>query len=228
MSEVWEFLARGGPVMIPIALGSVTALAILFERLWVLRLGVVAPPKLTSGVKAMIARGDIDKATTVCRENPTPLARVLETCLRYRDLPRADIKEALEDVGRREVGRMNRPVEVVGVVGVISPLLGLLGTVTGMIKAFRVVAQSSGGAVDPGALANGIWEALITTAAGLPVAIMAYLAYRYLQGRAGRLAGEMEHAALDVLDAIAGPRATASGAERESAPAAEAAEEPAP
>jgi biopolymer transport protein ExbB len=228
MWEVWEFLARGGPVMIPIALGSVTALAILFERLWVMRRAAVAPPRLLAGFKALVAKGDIDAALKLCQTSPTPMARILEAGLRYRDLPRSDIRGALEDVGRREMGKMSRPIEIIGVVGLISPLLGLLGTVTGMIKAFRVVAESSGGAVDPGALATGIWEALITTAGGLPVAIMAYLAYRYLIGRADRITGELETNALDALDLITGHRAASpTAAGPGPVEAAEAAEEPA-
>lgn len=231
MWEVWEFLARGGPVMIPIALGSVTALAILFERLWVLRRSAVAPPRLFPGFRSLVARGEVDTALGLCKSSPTPLARILEACLRYRDLPRGDLRGALEDVGRREIGRMNRPIEVIGVVGLISPLLGLLGTVTGMIKAFRVVAQSSGGAVDPGALATGIWEALITTAGGLPVAIMAYLAYRYLLGRVDRIGAELELYALDALDLVTGHRdvspAPVEAAAGGPSAAAEEAEEPA-
>lgn len=226
MWEVWEFLARGGPVMIPIALGSVTALAILFERLWILRRSAVAPPRLLAGFKALVAKGEVDKALGLCRSSPTPLARILEACLRYRDLPRGDLRGALEDVGRRELGKMNRPIEVIGVVGLISPLLGLLGTVTGMIKAFRVVAQSSGGAVDPGALAMGIWEALITTAGGLPVAIMAYLAYRYLLGRVDRIGADLEQLALEALDLITGHHDASLAPGK--APAREPGEEPAP
>jgi biopolymer transport protein ExbB len=205
MWEVYEFLARGGPIMIPIALGSVTALAILFERLWSLRWAVIAPPKLVEGVTALVDKGDGDAALEACRRSPAPLARILAACLRYRALPRADIKEAIEDVGRREVALLGRLVEALGIIAAISPLLGLLGTVTGMIQAFRqVVAAASRGAIDPSRLANGIWEALITTAAGLSVAIMAFLAYRYLQGRLNRLAAEMERSALGLLDAVTG------------------------
>jgi biopolymer transport protein ExbB len=100
---------------------------------------------------------------------------------------------------------MGRLIEAIGAIATISPLLGLLGTVTGMIQAFRqVVSSSAQGAIDPSRLANGIWEALITTAAGLSVAILAYLAYRYLNGRATRLAGDMEAAALTLLDEMTG------------------------
>jgi biopolymer transport protein ExbB len=205
MWEVYEFLARGGPIMVPIALGSVTALAILFERLWSLRRTIVNPPRLLSGVRSLVAKGDHDKAIVVCEKSTAPLARILEACLKYRTLPRGDIKEAIEDVGRREIGAMSRLIEALGIIAAVSPLLGLLGTVTGMIQAFRqVVTAASRGAIDPSRLANGIWEALITTAAGLSVAIMAYLAYRYLQGRVNRLTNVMELEALSLLDVLTG------------------------
>ncbi len=205
MWEVYEFLARGGPIMIPIALGSVTALAILFERLWTLRRANIVPPKLLSDVLRLTRRGRVDQARERCTQSASPLGRTLDTCLKYRGLPRADIRTAVEDTGRREVTHMSRLIEALGAIAAISPLLGLLGTVTGMIQAFREVVEASDqGAIDPGGLANGIWEALITTAAGLSVAILAYLAYRYLNGRATRLAYEMEQGALELLDEVSG------------------------
>jgi biopolymer transport protein ExbB len=231
MWEVYEFLARGGPIMIPIALGSVTALAILFERLWSLRRGSVIPPTFIAGVRKLVARGEHEKALALCQKNPTPMARVVEACLRYRTLRRKDIKESIEDIGRQEVAQMSRLIEALGIIAAVSPLLGLLGTVTGMIQAFRqVVAASARGAIDPSRLANGIWEALITTAAGLSVAILAYLAYRYMMGRANRIAAMMERQALEILDDVTGV-ATAETDDRskseESPAAAEAVEEPA-
>jgi len=236
MWEVYEFLARGGPIMIPIALGSITALAIFFERLWSLRRSSVIPETLMTGIWKLIAHGEHDKALAACQKSSTPMARIVEACLRYRTLRRKDIKEAIEDVGRQEVGQMGRLTEALGIVAAVSPLLGLLGTVTGMIQAFRqVVAASARGAIDPSRLANGIWEALITTAAGLSVAIMAYLAYRYLQGRTNRLAAIMERRALELLDEVTGVAPDGPPPETEknhSAPTkgaaeAEAAEEPA-
>lgn len=191
--------------MIPIALGSVTALAIFFERLWTLRRASIIPPRLVPAVTKLIHAGKYDDAIGACDRSPSPLARVLRACLRYRSLGRGDIKEAVQDAGRREVSQMGRLIEALGAIATISPLLGLLGTVTGMIQAFRqVVTASARGAIDPSRLANGIWEALITTAAGLSVAILAYIAYRYLNGRATRLAAEMEMSALTLLDEVTG------------------------
>ncbi len=205
MWEVYEFLARGGPIMIPIALGSVTGLAILFERLYSLRRSVIIPDKLDKTIHGLVDRGDVERAAAACAKSATPMARILGTCIRYRTLTRTEIKETLEDVGRREVAGMNRFVGTLGAIASVSPLLGLLGTVTGMIQAFRqVVSSSARGAIDPTSLANGIWEALITTAAGLSVAILAFVAYRFLVSRADQLAMEMETSALKLLDKVTG------------------------
>jgi biopolymer transport protein ExbB len=211
MWEVYEFLAKGGPVMIPIALGSVTALAIVFERLWALRRSAVSPPKLAARVRDLVRRGLEQDAIRLCQTSDTPLGRVLGACLRYRTLPRNDIKAAIEDVGRREVDGMSRYLATLGAIGSLEPLLGLLGTVTGMIQAFRqVVAYSGRGGVDPSRLAAGIWEALITTAAGLVIAIPCILAHRYLAARAERFAAEMEVAAVELLDEVSGIGAASS------------------
>lgn len=225
MWEVYEFLARGGPVMIPIALGSVTGLAIFFERLWALRRSGILPPSLLERVRKLVSTGKPGEALAACQKVDAPLARVLATCLRYRDLGRTEIKGAIEDVGRREVAGMSRFLGALGAIASVSPLLGLLGTVTGMIQAFRqVVASGAQGAIDPTRLASGIWEALITTAAGLSVAIPCFVGYKYLASRADRMAVEMEGAALQLLDVVTGvvpPDEAGATPEEASTPASE-------
>jgi biopolymer transport protein ExbB len=214
MREAWEFLVKGGPVMIPIILGSITALAILLERLWTLRRASVIPQGLIDRVVDLVRRERYRDALALCDQSSAPVGRVLRTCLRYRTLPRADLKAAVEDSGRRAVQEMSRLIEALSAIAAISPLLGLLGTVTGMIRAFQqVVAASAHGAVDPSQLASGIWEALITTAAGLCVAIPTYVAHRYLKGRAASLAREMERVALMVMDELHGVAAPTSADE---------------
>lgn len=203
MGEIYEFLALGGPVMIPIALGSVVALAVFLERLWSLQRGAVLPPGLLERVEEALEKEQPKDALAACRERPSPFGRIIETAVEHRRESREEIKARLEDRGRFEVARLERYVEAVGTIAALEPLLGLLGTVTGMIKVFQeVVATSEHGAVDPGHLANGIWEALITTAAGLIVAIPTFVAYRYLQSRAQRLTLEMEDGALRIVDRL--------------------------
>ena len=116
---------------------------------------------------------------------------------------RSEIKEAVEEVGAREVGHMDRNVEVVGTVATISPLLGLLGTVVGMIQVFREFVEAfASGNVGPDTFAQGIWQALITTAYGLIVAIPTLLLYRFLQGRTGRIVAEMEEDAMGIVNLL--------------------------
>jgi biopolymer transport protein ExbB len=205
MGEIYEFLALGGPVMIPIGLGSIIALAIFLERLWSLQRNAVLPPGLVDKVEQHLADGKPEDALTACRERPSALGRVLEAAVGHRDEPRELVQQRLEDRGRREGVKLERYVESVGMIAQIEPLLGLLGTVTGMIKVFQeVVATSEHGAVDPGQLAAGIWEALITTAAGLIIGIPTLIAYRYLQSRSNRLLLEMEEGATRILDRLKG------------------------
>jgi len=203
MTEIYSFLARGGIVMIPIALGSVIALAIFLERLWSLQHRKILPDGLFDRIMRLAEKRNYEEALTTCMESPSPLGRILAVGIRRRGMSRSEIKEILEEAGRREVSSMLRFVEALGVTASVEPLLGLLGTVTGMIQVFQqVVASARHGAIDPGQLASGIWEALITTAAGLVVAIPAFVAYRYLISRTDSLASEMEESALAIADEL--------------------------
>ena len=205
MGEIYEFLALGGPVMIPIGIGSIVALAIFLERLWSLQRNAVLPPGLLDKVDLHLADGKPDEALAVCKDRPSPLARVLQVAVEHRDEPRELIQQRLEDRGRHEGVRLERYVDAVGTIAQLEPLLGLLGTVTGMMSVFQeVVASSEHGAVDPGKLAAGIWEALITTAAGLIIGIPVLVAHRYLLSRSNRLVMEMEQGATLVLDRVKG------------------------
>ena len=207
MAEVWNFLERGGVIMIPIALGSVIALAIFLERIWSLQRGRVHPAGLVEAVLERVAAGEANAARDECLRSNTPMGRVLLAALEVRGASRDELKSTVEEVGRREVARMERFIEAMGTTASVEPLLGLLGTVIGMIRVFqKVVVTARQGAVDPGQLANGIWQALITTAAGLSVAIVAFVGYRYLLGRANRHALTMEEGALRLVDALAPPR----------------------
>ncbi len=206
MYEIYRFLfVKGGLVMYPIIAGSVLALALFLERLWSLRRERVIPPDFRTRVRALVRAGKLSEAEVLCQENGSSLAVIIGTGLREAGKTRAEIKEAVNDVGRREVAHLERYVDFLGTIAAVEPLMGLLGTVTGLIRAFqRVEGQAlKGGGVNPGDLAGGIWEALITTAAGLVVAIPAYLAYRYLLARITTLLVEMEEDSLEVADLIA-------------------------
>jgi len=197
-----ELISRGGPLLYVILSASVVALAVFIERRWSLRRAVVAPRALIGRVRALVAAGELAEARHLCAGSHTRLGRILDAGLAQAGQARAEIKERMEEVGRREAAHMGRFVGALGVVASVTPLLGLLGTVTGMIGVFQEVVREGVG--DPATLAGGIWEALITTAAGLAVAIPAYLAWRYLVARVGDLLLEAEEEAATLLDLICG------------------------
>ncbi|MDJ0762641.1 MAG: MotA/TolQ/ExbB proton channel family protein [Myxococcota bacterium] len=203
MTDIINFLARGGVIMIPIGLGSVIALTIFLERIWSLQTSRILPSDLLDRVIGAVREGRVKSAREACLKSNTPLGNVLLAGLDGKNLSRNELKGVIEEVGKREVSRMERFIEAMGTTASVEPLLGLLGTVVGMIRVFqKVVVTSRVGAVDPGQLANGIWQALITTAAGLSVAILAFIGYRYLLSRSNRYALEMEEGALKLVDAL--------------------------
>ncbi len=203
MSEIFEFLSRGGVIMIPILLGSVIALTIFLERIWSLQESRIIPRGIIQSVLAAVKNKDFTGAREECLKSNSPIGRLMLCGLDAAGGTRPDVKVSLEEAGKREVAKMERYIEAMGTTASVEPLLGLLGTVTGMIQVFqKVVVTSREGAVDPGQLANGIWQALITTAAGLSVAILAFIGYRYLLSRTGRHALEMEDAASKLLDLV--------------------------
>ena len=190
-------IEKGGPILIPIYLGSVLALAIFFERLWILRSGRVVPEGLLREITALLSQGNIKETLALCENDASPLSRVLIPGLEKSHERRRGIREALEGSGRREALELHRHLGALGTIAGIEPLLGLLGTVSGMIHTFNVITTQGVG--NPNQLAGGISEALITTAAGLTIAIPTYIAYRYLQGRATYLLGELEEESLRLL-----------------------------
>lgn len=215
-----DFIARGGLVVLVIGAGSLLALTVFLFRLWTLRRGRVVPRRLLIQVKDLVVRDEVPEALTLCRMDESPLARVFLAGLRQRGQPRAEIKEFLLEVGRHESMLLQRGLGVLETVAVVSPLLGLLGTVWGMIDVFRTIEVHGVG--DAGALAGGIGTALYTTLAGLLVAIPVRVAHSYLLSLVDARVLEMEEAALDLLEVLrdrgpddreapSGPRAVVAG-----------------
>jgi biopolymer transport protein ExbB len=201
---MWEIVRAGGPLMWPIILCSVIAAAIILERMWTLQEKRVLPREVTARVWQLVEANQVtDKVITALEQN-SPLGKVLAAGLQSRHRPRELMMERLEDTGRHVVYDLERFLTTLGTIASISPLLGLLGTVTGIIKSFNAI--QAGGVGDPQALSGGIAEALITTAAGLVVAIPALIAYRYLRGRVDRFVVEMEKDAIKLADAVEAAR----------------------
>jgi biopolymer transport protein ExbB len=197
---VIEIIYAGGPVMAPIILCSILALTIIAERFWALRRSNVIPPGVGQQVEDWAARHELDRRHIDQLRSGSAMGRVLAAALVNRNRSRDLIKEAVEDTGRHVVHELERFLNTLGTIAGISPLLGLLGTVIGMIKVFStILAQGVGNANQ---LAGGIAEALITTAAGLTVAIPSFFFYRYFKGRVAAYVVSMEEQAINLIEAI--------------------------
>ena len=197
---MWEIVRAGGWVMWPIILCSIIAVAITLERLWTLQDKRVLPRELPSKVWQLIETNQVNDKVIAALEQNSPLGRLLAAGLANRHRPREILMERLEDTGRHVVHELERFLNTLGTIAGVSPLLGLLGTVTGIIRAFNVI--EAGGMGDPRALSGGIAEALIATVAGLCVAIPSLTAYRYLRGKVERVVVEMEKNAMRMADAV--------------------------
>ena len=190
MSEVWQFLVKGGIMMIPLAVCSVLGLAIVIEKAFSLRGRKVIAPEIVSVLDIIKGAGDIGLAMSICEKHDGSFANIIRVGLENRDLPKEEIKEALEDQGRQEVYALERGVVVLDTIAGISPLLGLLGTVMGILKVFNVISELGVGQAT--ALSGGISEALITTIAGLFIGIPAVVAYNFFTNKAEALILEIE------------------------------------
>ena len=206
-----EILMAGGWAMVPIVISSALALAIILERFWTLRRAAVAPPGLGDEVREWARTRKLDPEHINALRNNSPLGELLAAALAVRNRPRDIIKERVEDTGRHVVHKLERFLNTLGTIALIGPLLGLLGTVFGLIKMFFAVMISGVG--DPMKMAGGIGEALVCTAAGLCVAIPAYVFHRYFRGRVADLIVDMERQVFlltDELTATTEPLASAA------------------
>jgi len=197
---VLEILMAGGWAMLPIVICSAVALAIILERFWSLRRSAVIPPGLGDEVREWARTRKIDPEHLQVLSTNSPLGELLAAALSVRNRPREIIKERVEDTGRHVVHRLERFLNTLGTIALIGPLLGLLGTVFGLIKMFFAVMMSGVG--DPMKMAGGIGEALVCTAAGLCVAIPAYVLHRYFRGRVADLVVEMERQVFLLTDEL--------------------------
>jgi biopolymer transport protein ExbB len=207
---MWEIIQAGGPMMWPIIACSIMAAAIVLERLWTLQQKRVLPRELTEQVWRWVQNNQVNDKLISALEQNSPLGRVLAVGLANRHRTREIMMERLEDAGRHVVHELERFLNTLGTIASISPLLGLLGTVTGIIRAFNAISIEGTG--DPRILSGGIGEALIATAAGLCVAIPSLFAYRILRGRVNRIVIQMEKEAMKLIDAMEGAGVRSTGA----------------
>jgi len=202
---MYEFLEKGGVLLLPLVGCSVAALAIILERSYRFYGAGRGSEAFKRRVLAFLKEGRIAAAQEVAGRSSGPLARITRTMLAYRGKDREVRKEAVARVGGREIRRMERNLRGLLMISHTAPLLGLLGTVVGMIRAFMEI-EALGGGVNASALAGGIWEALITTAAGLAVAVPSLAAHHLFEGRLDRITAAMEELVSEIEEILASGR----------------------
>jgi biopolymer transport protein ExbB len=192
-----DLLLKAGPLLWPIVLCSVVGFAIFLDRAWVLIRQRSSEKGAIDEIVALVAKGKLPEASQLCREKNGPVSSVLGAFLGSRGLAKEDREQIVSVAGDRELHRLERGLRGLAVIGRIAPLLGLLGTVLGLVQAFLAVSTMTG-PPEPSVLANGIWQALLTTVAGLVVAIPAILSHEWLRGRIDEVALTMEEAVAEV------------------------------
>jgi biopolymer transport protein ExbB len=189
---MFELLQKGGFIMVIIVLLSLVGTVIIIERLLFFRKIRVDEEKMISRLKSALEKGHFDEAVSICENNPAPITNLMKVGIEHRNYGEAEIKESIMNAANLEIPQLERFLPALGTVAHIAPLLGLLGTVTGNIEAFGVLGQFAAGG-DPRALANGIAEALITTAAGIVVAVPAITFYNHLVSKVNHIIIRLEN-----------------------------------
>jgi biopolymer transport protein ExbB len=199
-----DLTLSGGIAMIPIFILSIIAVYIFIERLLIIRKASKTPAGLLERVKSLVLNGDIVSARLLCSQTDTPIARMLEKGVSRIGSPLKNIEASIENVGKIEIYNLEKNLSLLATVAGAAPMVGFLGTVTGMIQAFIAIAQEEG-TVSPKLLSGGIYEAMITTAAGLIVGIIAYLAYNYLVAQVQKVIFSMEYSSVEFIDLLQEP-----------------------
>lgn len=204
--SIFGLLAEGGILMIPLFLLSFLAIYVIAERWRSLNNSRMEIDGFLRTIEGMLKDGDRQRALTYCDGIDKPLARILKAGIRRLGRPIRDIEDAIRNAGKKEIFHLEKRMNWLATIAGVAPLIGFTGTVTGMIEAFMDI-QSLQGNVNPSVLAGGIWEALITTATGLIVGIIAYGFYNFLLGKINRMVHELENASADFVDMLQSPSA---------------------
>lgn len=200
-----NLLFQGGYMMIPIFLLSIVAVYIYVERIRTIGRATKTPMGFMDNIKKLVAEGDLSGAKLLCKQSDTPIARMIGKGLSRIGSPLKNIEVSIENVGKIEIYNLEKNLSLLATISGAAPMIGFLGTVTGMIRAFIAIAQEEG-AVSPKLLSGGIYEAMLTTAAGLFVGIIAYLGYNYLVTRVQKVVHSMEYTSIDFIDLLQEPR----------------------
>ncbi|HOD49767.1 MAG TPA: MotA/TolQ/ExbB proton channel family protein [Candidatus Hydrogenedentes bacterium] len=199
--QIFKIIVAGGILMIPIGICSILALAIVIERFWSLRRATIDTRGFMDTMRQVLRQTRIQDAVEICDEVDAPIARIMRAGILKYNRTKDDIREAIEDAGHLEIPRLERYMSALATCASVAPLLGLLGTVQGMIKCFAQI-QAMEGLVSPSDLAEGIGNALVTTAAGLTVAIPTLVAYNYFVTRVENMILEMEISSSELIELL--------------------------
>jgi biopolymer transport protein ExbB len=194
-------MTRGGPLMWFILISAILAIGVFFERLFHFHRAQIHTQDFVNGILNSLKRGNIKEAIDTCRETAGPVAQVVMAAVLNHDGSRDEIREAVQDTARTEVTRLERNLPILVTIAQVAPLIGFLGTVWGFIRVFMVIEATQ--ATTAGQLAGGVWQALLTTAGGLVVAIPSYIGYNYLVSRVQNLVLDMERAANETVQYLA-------------------------
>ncbi len=207
---MWDLVQKGGPMMYLIIISSVLAFGVVIERIYHLNKARIDAGRFMDGIVNVLKRNKIIEAIEMCNATPGPIAHIIKAGILKHDRSKPEIREAVEEAAQLEIPRLEKHLPVLATIAHIAPLLGFVGTVTGMIKSFQVIQQKASSMIpiNPGDLAGGIWEALLATLAGLAVAIPTYVAYNYLVSQVDNLVYDMETSATDLVNLLSSKRDT--------------------
>ncbi|MCZ6702510.1 MAG: MotA/TolQ/ExbB proton channel family protein [Ignavibacteria bacterium] len=199
--DLFEIFLKGGLIIWFILATSILGLAVVIDRFIVIRRAKINVPAFMIRLRGLIKKNDISGAVSVCMQEKSPIANIIRKGLKKYKFGHSRVKESIENAGKQEINKLEKGLSILATIAGIAPLLGFLGTVTGMINAFMTIEDLAGSA-NPSDLAGGIWEALLTTAFGLIVGIPAFAFYNYFVNGVKKLVGDMETVANDVVDTI--------------------------
>lgn len=207
-----DYMQKGGPLMWLILCCSVIAGAVFAERLMYFHRATIRVGEFLRGLANLIQRRNFAEALHECAGTPGPVARVIHAAIIRHDAPRVELKEIVQEAGQLEVPKLERNLNLLSTVAFTTPLIGLLGTITGLIQTFVTISAHSGLASSTD-ISNGIYQSLLTTAAGLVVAIPSFVAYSYLSSRVNTLMRDIERGGIEIVHLIAAQRPPQPGAE---------------
>ena len=203
--RVIDLMFKGGYMMIPLILLWVFAIYIFIERVMIIRKSSKTPDDFQRQIREKVQAGNIEDARIICAQTDTPVARMIEKGISRIRSSLKNIELSIENIGKIDIYRLEKNLSMLATISGAAPMMGFLGTVTGMIQAFISIAQEEG-AVSPKLLSSGIYEAMVTTATGLFIGILAYLGYNYLVTRVQKVVHTMEYTAIDFIDLLQEPQ----------------------